>query len=161
MSSLSSLPPNTKHPIPFLTAQKLPYLQAIISETLRMYSPVGMPLSRVIPSSGATVLSHHLPGGTWIMMPQWCIGRSKSIWGEDADVFRPERWLQQESESADQFTERLESWRKNDITWGKGDVTCVGKNIAMMEIYKVAVEVSLFPSNPIFLGVMSTASPRV
>jgi cytochrome P450 len=95
------------------------------------------------------------------MMPQWCIGRSKSIWGEDADVFRPERWLQQESESADQFTERLESWRKNDITWGKGDVTCVGKNIAMMEIYKVAVEVSLFPSNPIFLGVMSTASPRV
>jgi len=86
------------------------------------------------------------------MMPQWCLGHNKKSWGEDAGIFRPERWLKEEGESEENFKARLNSWKRVDASWGQGDVSCIGKNIALMEISKAVVEVSPLHVLKVFLG---------
>lgn len=127
---------NRSHPVKYQEAQKMPYLQAIILEMLRIYPPVGMPLGRVVPAGGTVIRGYAIPEGSWILVPQWCLGHNKIIYGADADVFRPERWMREDGESEEEAEKRLEAWRKIDITFGSGQVTCLGKNIAMMEMSK-------------------------
>lgn len=50
-------------PITFDEAQKLPYLQAVISEALRIHPAVGVPLLRVAPEGGATIDGYYFPQG--------------------------------------------------------------------------------------------------
>jgi cytochrome P450 len=53
------------HPIRYQEALKLPYLEAIISETLRTYSPVGFPGSRVVSLGGVKVFGHFVSRKRW------------------------------------------------------------------------------------------------
>ena len=48
---------------------------------------------------GLTVLGKTFPEGTVLSVPTYSLHRDEGVWGEDADVFRPERWL--EGEGAD------------------------------------------------------------
>ena len=48
----------------------------------------------------------------------------KTVFGEDAEEFNPERWLESE--------ERTREMEKYLITFGAGSRTCVGKNISLM-----------------------------
>ncbi|KAF7517593.1 hypothetical protein G7054_g13751 [Neopestalotiopsis clavispora] len=67
--------------------------------------------------------------------------RDKSLYGEDVDVFRPERWLESSEGAADK--ERLRAMRRtNDLMFGHGKYTCLGKPVAMIEIHKTVFEVS-------------------
>lgn len=50
-------------PATFQEAQKLPYLQAIIKESLRMHAAVGQILSRVVPEGGKQLAGRHFPQG--------------------------------------------------------------------------------------------------
>ena len=50
-------------PATFHEAQKLPYLQAIIKESLRMHPAVGQILSRVVPEGGAQLAGRYFPQG--------------------------------------------------------------------------------------------------
>ena len=81
-------------PLSFNSVQPsaLPYTSAVFSEVLRFYPPVPVELKEC---TSATTF----PDGTWlpkgavVMWATWAMGRSKNIWGEDANEFRPERWL--------------------------------------------------------------------
>lgn len=70
----------------------LPYIAAVFNESLRFYPPVPVELKE---STAETTF----PDGTWlpkgsvVMWATWAMGRSKNTWGDDADDFRPERWL--------------------------------------------------------------------
>ncbi|KAK4446506.1 cytochrome P450 [Podospora aff. communis PSN243] len=90
--------------VSFADAQKLPYLQACIKEALRVFGPASMGLPRVAPEGGLEIGGRRIPAGMIVSVNVWVIQRSKEIWGEDADVFRPERWL--EGDAA-----RLEKWQ--------------------------------------------------
>ena len=70
--------------------------QAVIKEALRLYPGVSYPLERVVPDGGAELCGHFLPAGTVVGMHAWVIHRDKSVFGEDAESFRPERWLDTE-----------------------------------------------------------------
>lgn len=72
--------------------------QAVIKEALRLYPGVSYPLERVVPDGGAELCGHFLPAGTVVGMHAWVIHRDESIFGEDAEYFRPERWLDAEPE---------------------------------------------------------------
>ncbi|KAI6119151.1 cytochrome P450 [Pisolithus croceorrhizus] len=86
----------------------LPYLDAVVHESLRVHAPLTdfvrvaaeddvIPLSEpVITKSGQAVKSISVARGTRIGLPLACINRSTSIWGPDAKVFRPERWLEKD-----------------------------------------------------------------
>lgn len=47
--------------IPFQQAQRLPYLKAVIKESLRIQPPTGYPLTRVVPARGASVARSPYP----------------------------------------------------------------------------------------------------
>lgn len=118
-------------------ARDIPYLQAVIKEGLRIFPPITGLMSKEVPAHGDTFKGVWLPGGTKIGNCTWGVFRRKDFWGEDADSFRPERWLEAE---AGKLTE-MES--VVDLVFGFGKYQCLGRNIAFLELNKVFVEVSL------------------
>jgi benzoate 4-monooxygenase len=78
----------------FADIEDLPFLGACLNETLRLYSPVGIGLPRTVPDSGIRISGEHFVGGTTVGVPIYTIHRDESVWGADAEEFRPERWLQ-------------------------------------------------------------------
>lgn len=54
---------NLSDPLTFQEGQKLPYLQAVIKEALRLHAAVGQILSRVVPEGGAQIAGRHFPQG--------------------------------------------------------------------------------------------------
>lgn len=59
--------------------EELPVLNAIIKETLRLYSAVPMPQPRVVPQGGITLEGHFLPGGTVVNTTPWVSHRDPAI----------------------------------------------------------------------------------
>lgn len=82
------------HDVPtFDQVRDLPYLDAVIQETLRIHSTSSQGLPRVVPPGpGVDISGHHFPQGVVLSVPAYTMHHSKEIWGKDADVFRPERW---------------------------------------------------------------------
>ncbi|KAJ0336386.1 hypothetical protein KNSL1_013302 [Colletotrichum chrysophilum] len=116
-------------------ARKMGYLQAVIKEGLRIYPPVAGQMSKEVPRGGDTFKGVHLPEGTRVGYGAWGIFRRAEVWGQDADEFRPDRWLEADAERLKLMEETLE------IVFGHGKWKCLGRNVAMMELQKVFVEV--------------------
>ena len=72
----------------------LPYLEACIQESVRFHPPFALPLERIVPKGGVTVLGHYLPAGTVVGGNPYVVNRHKPTFGADADNWRPERWLE-------------------------------------------------------------------
>lgn len=62
-------------------------------EALRMHPAVGQLLERIVPAGGATIDGVHLPAGTIVGINPWVAARDPAVYGSDAEVFRPERWI--------------------------------------------------------------------
>ena len=78
-------------------AQNLPYFQACLKEAMRVRPAVGLNITRLVPPEGTELEGlGHFPGGTSIAVNGWVLHRDKEVFGQDADVFRPERWLEDE-----------------------------------------------------------------
>ncbi|KAH7042229.1 cytochrome P450 [Macrophomina phaseolina] len=109
-------------------AERWPYLQAVIYEGLRLHPAVGVLLSRIVPPQGLSFEGNYVPGGTEVGTSAWVIHRDESIFGSDTDKFRPERWLDEENKH---------KMHRFFFAFGGGSRTCIGRNIAMLEINKV------------------------
>lgn len=77
--------------------KRLPYLEAVINEALRVHSTSSIGLPRIAPEGGLTIQGIHFPQGTVLSVPSYTIHRDTKVWGEDADVFRPERWFERDN----------------------------------------------------------------
>lgn len=122
------------NPATFKQANALPYLHAVINEALRLHPAVGFPLARVIGKDGANIAGHYFPPGTEVGVNAWAVHNDTAIFGPDASEFRPERWIGRTAE--DRAT-----MDRNMITFGSGPRTCIGKNISLMEMYKVIPQI--------------------
>ena len=58
-----------------------------------MYPIVGTPFDRVVPKGGAILSGHFIPEGTVVGISGWATQRNKQVFGDDAESYRPERWL--------------------------------------------------------------------
>ncbi|KAJ5948954.1 hypothetical protein N7454_002261 [Penicillium verhagenii] len=107
----------TRTNVPYKIAQNMPYLQACIQEGLRCHPAVGMSMPRVVPPAGLVVNGRRIPGGIIAGTNPWVIHRNKEIFGDDADVFRPDRWLDDDISQKKRFF----------FAFGAGSRTCIGK----------------------------------
>lgn len=61
---------------------------------MRLHPGVGFPLERHVPPEGAVLCGKYLPGGTNVSMTAPVVHHDRTIFGDDAESFRPERWLE-------------------------------------------------------------------
>jgi hypothetical protein len=94
------------------------------------------------PKGGDRLCGKFVPEGTDVFMNLWGMLRDRKAFGVDADVFRPERWLDLEANGKEGEEKRKEMMRSVDLAWGHGRWACPGKALAWMEVDKVVVEVS-------------------
>jgi benzoate 4-monooxygenase len=120
----ASLPEGLDVPT-FDMVRDLPYLNAVVNETLRFHSTSGIGLPRQIPYGGKGMQynGHYFPPGTVLSVPTYSIHHSKEIWGPDADDFNPERWANLTPRQKNAF-----------IPFSFGPRACVGRNVAEMEM---------------------------
>ena len=110
-----------------------PYYVACIKEALRLSPSTPNLFARVVVPEGVNIDGMYIPGGTEIGCSSWVLGRDKALFGPDADVFRPDRWLESEKQTA--------IYEKYSFTFGYGTRSCLGKEIALMELYKAPLQV--------------------
>jgi len=89
--------------VSFKASQNMPYLQACIKEGLRLHPAVGLPLWRTINEGGVEISGEYLPAGTEVGINAWVSHFNTDIWGADAHEFRPERWIEAESEGGEKL----------------------------------------------------------
>ncbi|MFJ3585559.1 cytochrome P450 [Streptomyces sp. NPDC090127] len=102
----------------------LPYTQAVVKETLRLYPTIW--LITGIAREGATLGGMEIPAGTRVWSSQWATHRDGRWFGEPEE-FRPERWCGGEGAPADEIPEY--AW----FPFGGGPRVCLGTRFAMVE----------------------------
>lgn len=65
---------------------------------MRCHPAVSFPLERVVPEGGITLCGARFEEGTIVGINPAVIHRDKTIFGNDADEFRPERWTESSDE---------------------------------------------------------------
>ena len=82
--------------------RKMPYLRPLSRRVSRIHPPVTDEVPKVVPRGGETVTVDgepvYLPGGTNVGIATLGLFRRRDIFGDDVDLFRPERWLIDEDE---------------------------------------------------------------
>lgn len=120
-------------PVSNAEAQSLEYLQAVILEGLRMFPPAAALYPKVC-DQDQVVCGVPIPAGTNLAWSPWSIMRNEDVFGKDANLFRPERWLGQSKNRAMEQTVMMAF--ASGSRW-----ECLGKNIAQLELNLVFVEV--------------------
>ncbi|XP_010508139.1 PREDICTED: cytochrome P450 76C3-like [Camelina sativa] len=104
----------------------LPYLQAIVKETLRLHPPAAL-----IPrksESDVPILGFVIPENTQVLVNVWAIGHDSSVW-ENPVKFEPERFLLRETDLKGKDFEL--------IPFGSGRRMCPGISMSLRTMYMV------------------------
>ncbi|KAM7208159.1 cytochrome P450 [Naviculisporaceae sp. PSN 640] len=116
----------------------LPLLDAVITETLRTYPPVGGPQGRYTPNvPGGTTLNGYegIPGGVRVQSYAWSLHRNSEVYPKPEE-WHPRRWTEASNEE-------LVEMRKWFWAFGSGGRMCLGKNFAMVSMKLVVAAMYL------------------
>ncbi|KAF2686295.1 cytochrome P450 [Lentithecium fluviatile CBS 122367] len=120
--------------IPDLKAlDALPLLSALLTETLRVYTPTPGPQHRVVPPEGTALGGHFVPGGTEVSACFGVLHMNPDVFPEP-EAWKPERWLGGGvPEGGDGGTEGgTEEMRRWFWAFNKGARGCVGKDFTVI-----------------------------
>lgn len=107
------------------------YLNAVVEEGLRIYSPAGAAhLSRIVPKGGCEISGKFIPEGTRVSVHPWSVLRDPTNFHAPSQ-FIPERWIQTTSEG--QRGDKLE----RSLPFSYGPRGCLGRNLAYLEMRMV------------------------
>lgn len=120
--------------------EKLPYLNGVVMETLRIYTAIPGAEPRVVPPSGMMWkgtrsetnpvdekdMMVYIPGGTVVSMQPWTLHRDESVY-PNALKFDPTRWI-------DCPEEELRRMNRSFMAFGAGVRMCLGLHLATEEI---------------------------
>ncbi|PRQ59951.1 putative abieta-7,13-dien-18-ol hydroxylase [Rosa chinensis] len=149
---------------------KMQYLHAALSETIRLYPSVPMNM-RMCFSDDTWPDGYSVRKGDLVVYQPYAMGRMKSLWGDDAEEFRPERWLDENGLFQDESPYKF-------IAFSAGPRICLGKEHAYTQmkifsavllcsyIFKLADEKKIanyktMVTLPIDGGLYVHASPRL
>ncbi|RDW68698.1 cytochrome P450 [Aspergillus mulundensis] len=113
--------------------RKLPYLEAIINETLRLKPAVPSGQPRQTPPEGLQIDEVWIPGDTIVVVPQYVVQRDDRYFPA-GDEFIPERWLDQK--------DKLVKHEGAFFPFQLGRYGCVGKQLALMEMRLVIARIA-------------------
>lgn len=115
--------------------KRMVYLQASLSESLRLYPPVPLDFKEVVEEDvfpDGTAVER----GARVLYSIFSMARMESIWGKDCAEFKPERWMDEEGRVV---SENLFKYP----VFNAGPRVCVGKKFAYMQMKMVAASVLL------------------
>ncbi|KAI3751112.1 hypothetical protein L2E82_22158 [Cichorium intybus] len=123
-------------------APNLPYIQAIIKESLRLHPPIPMVSRKSI--ENVTIQGYDIPAGTMLFVNNWSIGRNAEYW-ETPLEFKPHRFLDGDALKGS-LDIKGQSFKL--LPFGSGRRGCPGINLAMRELLVVvAVLIQCFEWN--------------
>jgi cytochrome P450 len=134
--------------------EKLPYLHAVILESLRLFPPAFM-LARTSVEK-MNIGGYEIPAGTTLLASQWVMHRDVRFF-EQPERFLPERWV-------DGLEQRLPAGAY--FPFGDGPRRCIGQGFAMLETALVIAAIAqrfrfrLTPGFPIATEPLVTLRPR-
>ncbi|EFH64622.1 hypothetical protein ARALYDRAFT_338681 [Arabidopsis lyrata subsp. lyrata] len=112
---------------------KLVYLHGAVCETLRLYPPV--PFNHKSPAKPDVLPSGHKVDENWkIVISMYALGRMKSVWGDDAEDFRPERWISYSGRLKHEPSYKF-------LAFNAGPRACLGKKLTFLQMKTVAAEI--------------------
>ena len=123
-------------PISDAEARKLPYLQGCIREGLRIFPPITGMQPRISDANGS-VCGVKIPKGTNVGWSAKTVMRDTKVFGEDADLYWPDRWIVTEGVQLQTMENTV------DLVFGSARWGCLGRSISMIELNKMLVEVSV------------------
>ncbi|KAI5923146.1 cytochrome P450 [Camillea tinctor] len=115
----------SENEIDLVSVQKLPYMLAVLDETLRIYPPVPSGSPRMIGEGGDWIVNQYVPAGTVVDIWQWPLYHNPAYFTQPDD-FVPERWLGDPHFAND----KLEAVQPFSV----GPRNCIGKNLAYSEM---------------------------
>lgn len=135
------------------TPASMPYTLAIFNEALRLYPPIPFEIKQ---TQSPTTLPDgtFLPQGSVVVWCPWAMNRSRLTWGDDADEFRPERWLvaagaadadAEEKVAGPASTPKMAVMQKGAgefPVFNGGQRTCLGKKMAELIAVQVIATVA-------------------
>jgi cytochrome P450 len=125
-----AIEPRADKTVSWAESQKLPYLDAVIQESFRVHPAPGLIFERIVPPQGMDILGDFVPGGTIVGCNPWVLHRRTEVFGADVDTFRPERWIEAPPH-------KLKEMKATMFQFGAGARTCIGKNVSLLEVYKL------------------------
>lgn len=109
-------------PLTYEGINRLEYAQCVVNEVLRLYPSVPKNI-KVAVSDDVLPDGTIIPAGCNIAHTPFVMGRSKAIWGEDAAVFKPERWIGRAFSDAYSYP-----------VFHAGPRECLGRRMAYLEM---------------------------
>lgn len=107
---------------------RLVYLQAVVKETLRLHPVV--PFAAHSAVEACSVMGYEIPVNTRVMINLWAIGKNPKSWGEDAQCFKPERFLIEGEAGLTHKTYAGFQW----LPFGGGRRGCPGQQLGTLVI---------------------------
>ena len=120
---LDSLEDNTD----YKAINNLPYLNAVILETLRIYPIAAGTFGRVI-TKPMTVMGHEFDPDTWLMISIYSLHHREDLY-PDSKQFKPERFLQRTYSNYEY------------LPFGGGNRRCIGSALALLEMKLVTATI--------------------
>eukprot|EP00884_Botryococcus_braunii_P015153 jgi/Botrbrau1/23639/Bobra.55_2s0026.1 len=125
-------------PLEYADFSQIPYLAAVIKESMRMYTVVGLGPSRVV-KQPMRLGPYNLPAGTILWAMIGAMHMNSSVWS-DPHTFMPERMLEEGAEVAKDSPTSRYSHQLDDVPakrflpFGGGVRSCVGQSLAAMNM---------------------------
>ncbi|KAL5880123.1 hypothetical protein ACKVWM_007994 [Pyricularia oryzae] len=111
---------------------KLPYLNAVVNESLRMRPPLPSGIDRKVGAGGAVVDGKFLAPGTSLQVTHWAAYHSARNFAEPWS-FRPERWLSEREAEEEDVSVFAGDNKAVFQPFGVGSRGCLGRGLAYME----------------------------
>ncbi|KAL5497722.1 hypothetical protein ACEPAH_2653 [Sanghuangporus vaninii] len=131
----SEFPVTEGEPFDAVKLARMPYLNAVIDEALRLQPAISTILQRspLEGSGGKFVAGRFVPESTVVYVPPYVLHRDPRYFSPFPDSFIPERWI----DDSNKFTTNTSAF----IPFSTGPANCVGKNLALLEMRMVVAAI--------------------